>query len=57
MKDDDGPVVTGNFYREFFKKQPFDSSQAAYALHKALKQLRAQGVSPVRWATFIHIGA
>ena len=55
--DEDGPVVAGHFYTEFFKKKSLDSSQAAYALHEALKQLRAQGVSPVRWATFIHIGA
>ena len=67
MRDEDGPVVAGNFYTELFKDfkdryidskdRSIDSSQAAYALHEALKQLRAQGVSPVRWTTFIHVGA
>ena len=62
MSDKDGPVVAGHFYQELFKDffstgNQVDSSQAAYALHNAVKQLRAQGVSPARWATFIHIGA
>jgi hypothetical protein len=57
MDDVDGPVVAGKFYTELFKNGAFDSSQAAYALHEALKQLRSQGVSPVRWATFVHVGA
>jgi hypothetical protein len=57
MLDRDGPAVAETFYKELFKQQPVDSSNAARALHEALKQLRAQKVSLVRWATFIHIGA
>jgi hypothetical protein len=56
MADEDGPVIAEHFYRKFFQNDPIDSTQAAYALHEAVKQLRAQGVSPARWATFIHIG-
>ena len=57
MSDMDGPVVAGHFYEDIFKDRPIDSSRAAYALHEAVKQLRTQGVSPTRWATFVHIGA
>jgi hypothetical protein len=56
MSDIDGPVIAGYFYQELFKDSSVDSCQAAYALHNAVKKLRAQGVSPARWATFIHIG-
>ena len=57
MIDQDGPVIAEHFYRELFKNHSLDSSRAAYALHSAVEQLRAKGVSPVRWATFIHVGA
>ena len=57
MMDQDGPVIAEQFYQELFKNHSFDSSQAAYALHSAVQKLRAQRVSPVRWATFFHVGA
>ena len=57
MADEDGPEIAKGFYEEFFKdEQDVDSSRAAYCLHKALKRLRSRGVSPARWATFIHVG-
>ena len=57
MVDDDGPEIARDFYGEFFSdEENVDSSRAAYCLHKAVKRLRASGVSPARWATFIHVG-
>ena len=59
MDDQDGPVIAKHFYQELFnesKDSILHPGQAANALHKTVKQLRAQGVSPARWATFIHFG-
>ena len=57
MVDNDGPEIAEEFYKEFFNgEQGVDTSHAAYSLHKAVQQLRAKGVPPGRWATFIHVG-
>jgi hypothetical protein len=56
MADPDGPIVAGTFYHELFKRSANDPGSAAYALHVAVKQLRARRVSAARWATFIHTG-
>jgi hypothetical protein len=57
IADIDGPVVAEAFYKTLFEHQPVDVSNAAYALHKAVRSLQAQQLSPMRWASFIHIGA
>ncbi|KAE9388554.1 hypothetical protein BT96DRAFT_866757 [Gymnopus androsaceus JB14] len=54
--DCDGPVVAKEFYTHLFKDGTFDVCNAAYALHMAVGRLRAEGVSPLRWAPFIHVG-
>jgi len=53
--DGDGPFVATRFYEHIFKYDA-DASNAARALHSAVRQLRDEQVSPARWAPFIHIG-
>ncbi|KDR69060.1 hypothetical protein GALMADRAFT_77866, partial [Galerina marginata CBS 339.88] len=62
MMDEDGPVVADAFYEELFRDpdgkpapEP-DTSKSAYALHLAIKKLRAKNVSFNRWVPFIHMG-
>jgi hypothetical protein len=62
MADEDGPKIAGTFYRHLFQSDlnnathiP-DTTQAARALHQAVKKLREEGCSVVRWAPFIHLG-
>jgi hypothetical protein len=57
MGDVDGPTVAGSVYEELFKSEELDPSVIPYALDDAIQKLRKLGVSPHRWATFIHIGA
>lgn len=33
-----------------------DADSVAYALDKAVGELRASGVAPQRWAPFVHLG-
>ncbi|KDR68260.1 hypothetical protein GALMADRAFT_78835 [Galerina marginata CBS 339.88] len=62
MRDEDGPVIADTFYQELFRgpdgkpTQEPDVSKSAYALHLAVKKLRAEKVSFVRWVPFIHMG-
>jgi hypothetical protein len=62
MADEDGPKITGSFYRHLFRNNDGcssnvpDTTQAALALHLAVKQLRDEGCSFRRWVPFIHIG-
>jgi CHAT domain-containing protein len=57
IRDDDGPKVAKWFYEELFAKEVVDGDSVAYALDTAVGKLRASGVSPERWAPFIHMGA
>jgi hypothetical protein len=55
--DADGPTVAKWFYEELFAKEVVDADSVAYALDSAAGKLRDSGVSPERWAPFIHMGA
>jgi CHAT domain-containing protein len=57
MNDTDGPVVAENFYSHLFRhgRQP-QASDAAEALHLAVKKLKAMNVPYERWVPFIHMG-
>jgi hypothetical protein len=57
MNDADGPFVARKFYERLFQGAVIDVGSVPYALDDAVAALRAEGVSPARWATFIHMGA
>lgn len=56
IADCDGPPVAKEFYEHLLNRESFDVRNAACALHAAVSILRSKGVSPMRWAPFIHIG-
>jgi CHAT domain-containing protein len=58
MGDVDGPVVANAVYSELFAGdgEILDFDIVPYALDTAVRKLRAQGLEPSRWATYIHIG-
>ena len=58
MNDFDGPSVSKVIYTRIFKKgaQLIDPDDIPYALDDAVQELRSQGISPSRWAPYIHIG-
>jgi CHAT domain-containing protein len=55
--DDDGPAVARIFYKALLAEKMIDADAIAYALDAAVSKLRQDGVSPARWASFIHVGA
>ncbi|KAJ7196652.1 CHAT domain-containing protein [Mycena pura] len=57
MNDQDGPIVAKTFYSHLFRdgRQP-EATDAAEALHLAVKELRDNNVSYERWIPFIHMG-
>jgi CHAT domain-containing protein len=55
--DEDGPAVAREFYETLLAKEVIDADAVAYALDEAVFTLKGQGVSPTRWASFIHVGA
>jgi hypothetical protein len=57
MRDEDGPFVAKHFYEKLFESNNIDLDAVAYALDHAVTALRESGVSPQRWATFVHMGA
>jgi hypothetical protein len=57
MSDVDGPVIAEAVYKDIFSHNVIDTDVIAYALDAAIERLRQRGVSPERWATFVHIGA
>jgi hypothetical protein len=57
IHDIDGPKIAKWFYEELFAKEVVDGDSVAYALDFAVGKLRASGMSPERWAPFIHMGA
>lgn len=57
MYDADGPRVADRVYRELLKNtERFDYDAVPRALDAAVRELREDGVSPNRWATWIHMG-
>ena len=62
--DEDGPDLAGEFYKHLFQsdnssedtKDTPDITRSAYALHKAVENLRSTGVPFSQWAPFIHLG-
>lgn len=56
MRDDDGPVLAGEFYKHLLREGRGDIRHSAMALNTATKALREAGVPPDRWATYVHIG-
>jgi hypothetical protein len=57
MDDMDGPLVAAWFYENILQHEEIDADVIAYAFDNAVTRLREQGVSPERWATFVHMGA
>jgi CHAT domain-containing protein len=57
MNDQDGPLVAKAFYSHLFRdgRQP-QATDAAPALHLAVKELRNRNVQYERWIPFIHMG-
>ncbi|KAJ6514375.1 CHAT domain-containing protein [Mycena vitilis] len=57
MNDSDGPVVAKIVYSHLFRDgQEPQASDAAEALHLAVRELKRRGVPYERWVPFIHIG-
>jgi hypothetical protein len=58
MGDIDGPIITEKVYQDIFsgKAEQFDPDDVPYALDAAVQELRARGLHPSRWATYIHLG-
>ncbi|TFY51795.1 hypothetical protein EVG20_g10832 [Dentipellis fragilis] len=62
IQDEDGPTVADSFYEYLTRKQEDhlqgvpQVAQAAYALHTAVRKLRDDRCSFVRWIPFIHMG-
>jgi CHAT domain-containing protein len=59
IRDRDAPLVADEVYAELFKDSKPDATQAAYALHRAVKKLveDSKGTkSFLSWVPFIHIG-
>ena len=57
IEDGDAVLVSDNVYTHLFKTPKPDSTQAAYALHRAVRHLREDLNAPFRsWVPFIHIG-
>lgn len=58
MYDVDGPDIAGHVYQQLFSgnSEYLDPAVIPYALDEAVQQLRAKGLPPSRWATFIHLG-
>jgi hypothetical protein len=55
IEDEDGPAVARAFYATLLANEVIDADVVAYALGEAVSKLRRQGVSPTRWASFIHV--
>jgi hypothetical protein len=57
MNDADGPQVAELFYKRLFANDIITLDAIPYALDHAIGELRKSGITPERWATFIHMGA
>ncbi|KAG8998403.1 hypothetical protein FRB94_006905 [Tulasnella sp. JGI-2019a] len=58
MSDEDGPVMTGRFYKHMFRNGPeaVDCRDAAKATAMGVMELRRRNVPLVRWINFVHFG-
>lgn len=58
MYDLDGPHVAKYVYEALFKdgRLVTDPDVIPTALDAAVRALRQDGIPPVRWATYVHIG-
>jgi hypothetical protein len=56
MNDVDGPLVAPKVYEALFSNEIADLEAVPYALDDAVQELRRNGASPNRWATYIHVG-
>lgn len=58
MGDADGPIIAKMLYGELFAGDSayLDPEAVPYALDAAVQELRAKGLHPSRWASFVHVG-
>jgi hypothetical protein len=58
MDDVDGPRIAQRVYHELFagNSEIIDPSVVPYALADAVATLRNEGMSPTRWAPYVHHG-
>ena len=57
MGDVDGPVIAETVYEELYPAGgALDPDAVPYALDRAVRKLRAKGLSASRWAPYIHLG-
>lgn len=58
MNDIDGPMVAKMIYEQLFdtESEELDADSIPYALDDAVQKLRADGLHPSRWATYVHFG-
>jgi hypothetical protein len=60
MRDLEGPQVAESIYTALFRDgddaEFLDPDDVPYALDKAVGKLRASGLDPSFWATYVHIG-
>lgn len=60
MADDDGPVLSREFYKHMFRHNDptkVNFKDSAVALKNGIKVLRKARVPLHRWVVFVHIGA
>ncbi|TFK39115.1 CHAT domain-containing protein, partial [Crucibulum laeve] len=56
INDSDAPLIAKSFYQHLMKDGKINFADVSLALHNAVRELRATGVSPLQWVPFIHIG-
>jgi hypothetical protein len=62
MEDEDGPKIADAFYRHIFQvdnqsdSRIPDTTQAARAVHLAVRKLQEEGCAFKRWVPFVHFG-
>jgi hypothetical protein len=60
MRDQEGPVIAKSIYSALFKvdatSEYLNPDDVPYALDDAVRKLRASGLDPSFWATYVHIG-
>jgi hypothetical protein len=60
MRDVEGPDVAESIYSAVFRSEKYmeyiDPDDVPYALDEAVQKLRASGLDPSFWATYVHIG-
>lgn len=58
IEDQDGRMVAEHVYKNLMREgRDPDVTEVCAALHQAVEALRQEGVSPLRWVPFIHLGA